>query len=132
MDLFVEPLRVTCTAKVKQNAVKQEYEKQDELKRSALRALSALAAIPKAGTYLSFKSNYHFSKFVSRKCLQKLLYFFHFQIDLNPQMADFLKYIQNTSDLQTAYQAVQKDSLNALNINVVNSSLILDNSMDQS
>lgn len=35
--------------KVKPNAVKQEYEKQDELKRSALRALSALAAIPKAG-----------------------------------------------------------------------------------
>lgn len=49
LDLFVEPLRVTCTMKVKANAVKQEYEKQDELKRSALRALSALAAIPKAG-----------------------------------------------------------------------------------
>lgn len=49
LDLFVEPLRATCTMKVKANAVKQEYEKQDELKRSALRALSALAAIPKAG-----------------------------------------------------------------------------------
>lgn len=53
LDLFVEPLRTTCTMKVKANAVKQEYEKQDELKRSALRALSALAAIPKAGK--SFK-----------------------------------------------------------------------------
>lgn len=49
LDLFVEPLRITCTMKVKANAVKQEYEKQDELKRSALRALAALAAIPKAG-----------------------------------------------------------------------------------
>lgn len=49
LDLFVEPLRTTCTMKVKPNQVKQEYEKQDELKRSALRALSALAAIPKAG-----------------------------------------------------------------------------------
>lgn len=49
LDLFVEPLRHTCTTKVKANAVKQEYEKQDELKRSALRALAALAAIPKAG-----------------------------------------------------------------------------------
>lgn len=49
LDAFVEPLRATCTAKVKQNAVKQEHEKLDDLKRSALRALSALAAIPKAG-----------------------------------------------------------------------------------
>lgn len=51
-------------------------------------------------------------------------------------MADFLKYIQNTSDLQTVYQAVQavqKDSVNALNSNnAANLSLILDNSMDQS
>lgn len=52
LDLFVEPLRITCTMKVKANAVKQEYEKQDELKRSALRALAALAAIPKAGKIL--------------------------------------------------------------------------------
>lgn len=51
MDLFVKPLRDTCTMKVKANAVKQEYEKQDELKRSALRALSALAAIPEAGKW---------------------------------------------------------------------------------
>lgn len=49
LDQFVEPLRTTCTLKVKPNAVKQEYEKQDELKRSALRALAALASIPKAG-----------------------------------------------------------------------------------
>lgn len=44
----MEPLRTTCTLKVKANSVKQEYEKQDELKRSALRALAALASIPKA------------------------------------------------------------------------------------
>lgn len=45
-------MRQTCTTKVKQNAVKQEYEKQDELKRSALRALAALSNIPKAGEWL--------------------------------------------------------------------------------
>lgn len=49
LDQFVEPLRVTCMLKVKANSVKQEYEKHDELKRSALRALAALASIPKAG-----------------------------------------------------------------------------------
>ena len=30
----MEPLKLTCTTKVKANSVKQEYEKQDELKRS--------------------------------------------------------------------------------------------------
>lgn len=49
LDQFVEPLKTTCTLKVKANSVKQEYEKQDELKRSALRAVAALASIPKAG-----------------------------------------------------------------------------------
>jgi cullin-associated NEDD8-dissociated protein 1 len=49
LDQFVEPLRQTCTLKVKPNSVKQEYEKQDELKRSALRAVAALLQIPKAG-----------------------------------------------------------------------------------
>lgn len=49
LDQFVEALRQTCTMKVKANAVKQEYEKQDELKRSALKAYAALSNIPKAG-----------------------------------------------------------------------------------
>ncbi|XP_055377296.1 cullin-associated NEDD8-dissociated protein 1 [Condylostylus longicornis] len=48
LDQFVLQLRTTCTHKVKANSVKQEYEKQDELKRSALRAVVALASIPKA------------------------------------------------------------------------------------
>lgn len=48
-------------------------------------------------------------------------------------MAEFLKLIQNTSDLQTVYQNVQKDSLNALNsTGISNSMLVADNSMDQS
>ena len=49
LDKLVEPLRTTVTTKVKANAVKQEYEKQDELKRSAMRAVAALMAIPGAG-----------------------------------------------------------------------------------
>ena len=42
---MIEPLKTTCLQKVKSNAVKQEYEKNDELKRSALRALVALLNI---------------------------------------------------------------------------------------
>jgi cullin-associated NEDD8-dissociated protein 1 len=48
MDRLIEPLRSTCTNKVKANSVKQEYEKQDELKRSAMRAFLSLMAIPDA------------------------------------------------------------------------------------
>lgn len=49
LDKLVEPLRATLTMKVKANSVKQEYEKQDELKRSAMRAVVALLSIPDAG-----------------------------------------------------------------------------------
>lgn len=52
LDQFIQQLRDTCTHKVKANSVKQEYEKQDELKRSALRAVCALSKIPKAGMLL--------------------------------------------------------------------------------
>ncbi|XP_001606869.2 cullin-associated NEDD8-dissociated protein 1 [Nasonia vitripennis] len=48
LERLVEPLKSTCTMKVKQNSVKQEYEKQDELKRSAFRAVAALLTIPDA------------------------------------------------------------------------------------
>ncbi|CAH1272693.1 CAND1 [Branchiostoma lanceolatum] len=48
LDRLIEPLRATCTTKVKANSVKQEFEKQDELKRSAMRAVAALLAIPDA------------------------------------------------------------------------------------
>uniref|UniRef100_A0A673A1J1 Cullin-associated and neddylation-dissociated 1 n=1 Tax=Sphaeramia orbicularis TaxID=375764 RepID=A0A673A1J1_9TELE len=52
LDRLVEPLRATCTTKVHayslQNSVKQEFEKQDELKRSAMRAVVALLTIPEA------------------------------------------------------------------------------------
>ena len=45
----MEPLRATLQTKVKANSVKQEFEKQDELKRSALRAVAALLSIPDSG-----------------------------------------------------------------------------------
>ncbi|RZF37572.1 hypothetical protein LSTR_LSTR013993 [Laodelphax striatellus] len=48
LERLVEPLKYTCTLKVKANSVKQEYEKQDELKRSAMRAVAALLTITDA------------------------------------------------------------------------------------
>ena len=51
VDILVEPLRATLQTKVKANSVKQEFEKQDELKRSALRAVAALLSIPDSGKY---------------------------------------------------------------------------------
>ncbi|KAG5891309.1 hypothetical protein JTB14_002870 [Gonioctena quinquepunctata] len=60
LDKLVEPLRATLTMKVKANSVKQEYEKQDELKRSAMRAVIALLSIPDAD------KNPHLNEFVSQ------------------------------------------------------------------
>lgn len=45
-DRLIDPLRTTLTTKVRANSVKQEFEKQDELKRSAMRAVNALQLIP--------------------------------------------------------------------------------------
>uniref|UniRef100_A0A8C8CAJ8 TATA-binding protein interacting (TIP20) domain-containing protein n=1 Tax=Oncorhynchus tshawytscha TaxID=74940 RepID=A0A8C8CAJ8_ONCTS len=45
LDRLIEPLRVTCTTKVKAGSVKQEFEKQEELRRSAMRAVAALLSI---------------------------------------------------------------------------------------
>lgn len=71
---------------------------------------------------------------VKRKSTEILLKrLFLSNTDKNATMAEFLKLIQNTSDLQTVYQNVQKDSLNALNsTGISNSMLVADNSMDQS
>ncbi|XP_066158775.1 cullin-associated NEDD8-dissociated protein 1 isoform X1 [Euwallacea fornicatus] len=60
LDRLIEPLRVTLTLKVKANSVKQEYEKQDELKRSAMRAVAALLSIPDAD------KNPHLNDFVNQ------------------------------------------------------------------
>ena len=57
LDRIVEPLRSTVQARVKANSVKQEYEKQDELKRSVLRAVVALKNIPDAGKKIDAISN---------------------------------------------------------------------------
>uniref|UniRef100_A0A669E7X0 Uncharacterized protein n=1 Tax=Oreochromis niloticus TaxID=8128 RepID=A0A669E7X0_ORENI len=46
LDRLVEPLKATVTTKVKAGSVKQEFEKQEELRRSAMRAVAALLAVP--------------------------------------------------------------------------------------
>ncbi len=49
IDKLIDPLRTTIQSKAKANSVKQEFEKQDELKRSAMRAIAALLTIPESG-----------------------------------------------------------------------------------
>lgn len=48
MERLIDPIKQTCLFKIKSNSVKQEFEKQDELKRSALRAVIALQNLPGA------------------------------------------------------------------------------------
>jgi cullin-associated NEDD8-dissociated protein 1 len=76
--------------------VKQEYEKQDELKRSALRAVVALLKIPKAGKFQKFPHLNSFSNFSS--------------LDKNQHLIDFLSLIKNSTELQPLYESVQRDS----------------------
>uniref|UniRef100_A0A8C1IPH1 Cullin-associated NEDD8-dissociated protein 1-like n=1 Tax=Cyprinus carpio TaxID=7962 RepID=A0A8C1IPH1_CYPCA len=78
LDRLVEPLRATCTTKVKANSVKQEFEKQDELKRSAMRAVVALLTIPEAEK-------------------SPLMSEFQSQISSNPELAAIFDSIQRDS-----------------------------------
>ena len=50
-DKLIEPFRTTIQSKAKANSVKQEFEKQDELKRSAMRAITALLSIHDSGMW---------------------------------------------------------------------------------
>ena len=68
MDKLIEPLRSTIQGKAKANSVKQEFEKQDELKRAAMRAVAALLTIPESGegivpVLVCCTTMYHFSKY---------------------------------------------------------------------
>uniref|UniRef100_A0A8D0BD79 Cullin associated and neddylation dissociated 2 (putative) n=1 Tax=Salvator merianae TaxID=96440 RepID=A0A8D0BD79_SALMN len=78
LERLVEPLRATCSTKVKAGSVKQEFEKQDELKRSAMRAVAALLTIPdidKSPVMAEFSS----------------------QIRANPEMSSLFESIQKDS-----------------------------------
>jgi cullin-associated NEDD8-dissociated protein 1 len=58
LDQLVEPLRATIATKAKEGAVKQEVERNDELIRSALRAIVAITRIP------NVESNHKFDEFL--------------------------------------------------------------------
>ncbi|KAM8930073.1 cullin-associated NEDD8-dissociated protein 1-like [Pelodytes ibericus] len=75
LDQLIEPLRATCTTKVKAGSVKQEFEKQDELKRSAMRTIAALLTIPEVEN--------------SRSMIEFLS-----QIRANPEMSSLFENIQ--------------------------------------
>mmetsp|Transcript_29072 Transcript_29072/g.74799 ORF Transcript_29072/g.74799 Transcript_29072/m.74799 type:complete len:1233 (+) Transcript_29072:80-3778(+) len=54
LDAMVEPLRGTLTATLKENAVKQQVERHNELVRSAMRAVRALEKLPDAESVAKF------------------------------------------------------------------------------
>ena len=73
LDQLVEPLKLACTAKVKANSVKQ-----DELKRSAMRAVAALLNISGADKHLQLNE-------------------FTTQIKSTPELANLFESIQKDS-----------------------------------
>jgi len=54
IDAMVEPLRITITATLKENAVKQQVERHGELVRSAMRACRSLEKLPDADAVTKF------------------------------------------------------------------------------
>ena len=85
LDKLVEPLKNTCTTKVKANSVKQEYEKQDELKRSAMRAVAAPMNIPGADKHPQLNE-------------------FLTQIKSTPELANLFESIQKDSGDSSSHQ----------------------------
>jgi cullin-associated NEDD8-dissociated protein 1 len=63
LDQLVEPLKNTLTNKPKENAVKQEKERYEELVRSALRAIAAVNRLQ------GVETSSRFSEFVKNVCL---------------------------------------------------------------
>eukprot|EP01103_Thecamoeba_quadrilineata_P012984 TRINITY_DN3476_c0_g1_i1.p1 TRINITY_DN3476_c0_g1~~TRINITY_DN3476_c0_g1_i1.p1 ORF type:complete len:1239 (+),score=374.55 TRINITY_DN3476_c0_g1_i1:53-3718(+) len=55
LETLVEPLRVTVTNKCKDNAVKQDLDRNEELVRSALRAVVSIARIPNVEQNIKFE-----------------------------------------------------------------------------
>jgi cullin-associated NEDD8-dissociated protein 1 len=55
LDLLVEPLRTTVTFKPPQTAVKQDVDRNDELVRSALRSVVAIARIDNVESNMKFE-----------------------------------------------------------------------------
>ncbi|KAM9185645.1 cullin-associated NEDD8-dissociated protein 2 isoform 2-T2 [Dugong dugon] len=88
VDRLIEPLRATCTAKVKAGSVKQEFEKQDELKRSAMRAVAALLTIPEVGK-------------------SPIMADFSSQIRSNPELAALFESIQKDSTSPPSTESVE-------------------------
>jgi len=64
LDKLIEPLRKTLNEKVREGAVKQQIERNEELKRSALRAIAAVNKIP------NVSSNQKFAEFMKNTVKQ--------------------------------------------------------------
>eukprot|EP00727_Mastigamoeba_balamuthi_P013409 m51a1_g8691 putative cullin-associated nedd8-dissociated protein 1 (1234) ;mRNA; f:36761-41414 len=83
LDLLVEPLRDVITTKAKDQAVKQEVERNDELVRSALRVVAAIARVPGADGVIKFRD-------------------FVRQVVMSPEYADKYKEVSKEADAPTA------------------------------
>ena len=99
LDKLMEPLRTTVQSQVKANSVKQEFEKQEEMKRSAIKCVVALLAIPDAGKYLSLS--------LSLSLTGSTLIFY---LEKNSQLMEFLQQIKSNADTAALYESVQLDS----------------------
>jgi len=100
---------------VKANSVKQEYEKQEELKRSALRAVSALSCIPDSG--VCYMCNIYCTRTVLNAVIVYLVilqcYLFCcvlYAADKSPQLLEFVNLIRSSSETAELFESIQQDT----------------------
>lgn len=103
MDSIVQILKETCTTKLKANAVKQEHEKQDELRRSAIRAFVSIYKIPEAGTLNSL----HCTLLLS---IGIFVHFYPFFPDKNAFANEMMNLIKTSTDLKPLFESVQNSN----------------------
>ena len=95
--------------------MKQEFEKQDELKRSALRATVALLNIPDSSKFLPLP-NYILTYEIQYMACSKqynnitLLYEHVFTLETSPLLNEFISQLRSNSETFAMLEMIKKDS----------------------
>lgn len=104
---MIDPLRVTIQSKAKANSVKQEFEKQDELKRSAMRAIAALLTIADSGECV-VQGPLHATPPIPIPL--SLSHSLCVSLDKCPALVDFVGQIKGTADTAQLFESIQADA----------------------
>ena len=108
--------------------MKQEFEKQDELKRSAMRAVAALITIPESGEWVEpYKTQHSLPPSLSLSLPPSpCLSLSPSLTDKSPQLTEFVAQIKANADTAQLFESVQADSTTLLSAAVSHSKSIVE------